>query len=122
MTPYRHPTGTPDASLQLEGADVDGSKDLITDDDEIAIIEWGMRFETALPSHPILGDANIFIAYTGAKFEKDDSTNPIENSSFLDHTIMAGFAMRSGATSAQEQNHAGATLDFSSFGRWVAAA
>ncbi len=112
---------TPDTRLQVEASYVDGRTDLTTDDDEMTIIEWGARFDTALPSLPIVGETNIFIGYRGAEFEKDDPTNAQEDSSFVDHTIMAGFAMRFGATSAQEQDRAGATLDFPNFGRWVAA-
>ena len=67
---------SPDTRLQIEGAYVVGDTDLATDDDEMTIIEWGARFDTALPALPIIGDTNIFLAYRGAHFEKNDPTEP----------------------------------------------
>jgi hypothetical protein len=107
---------TPNSRLQAQVAYAEGD----VDDDDIGnlrIVEWGVRYDTMIPGVPILGDANVFVAYRGADFEKDGD----DPGGFTDHTIMGGFVHRFGGATARQQDLVGVTLDFLNFGRWVSA-
>jgi hypothetical protein len=112
----------PYSRVQPEFANVDG--DVEHDENpssDMAIIEWGARYDTVIPGLTILDDSNVFIGYRSAHNEKDDPNNAGNAAEFIDHIIMVGFTHRFGTQSIKETDRYGATLDLPNFGRWVSA-
>lgn len=116
---------TPDSRLQGEVAYANGTQDTAessgTDDApfDMDVIQWGVRYDTAITGLPLIGDGTVFVGYRGTHF--DNSCCDLEDTAtFTEHTVMAGFSYHFGGQTLLDQDRVGATLDLPTFGRWVA--
>lgn len=108
---------TPGSRLQGEFGYASGNQD--SDNDDMDVVAWGVRYDTVVPALPILGDTHVFVGYRGNWTEVTDSTSATERSEYVDHTIMVGSRMSFGGSSMLETERVGAGLDLPDFTRWI---
>lgn len=107
---------TPQSRLQAEVSYASGKQD--SDDKDMDVIEWGVRYDTMLSGLPLIGDTNVFVAYRGANFDNGCCTGG-DTGEYTDHTVMIGTRYSFGGQTMREFDRVGATLDLPNFGRWV---
>lgn len=108
---------SPDSRLQGEFSYANGDQD--SDDYNMHLIEWGVRFDTVLPGLPVIGDTPVFVGYRGTRFDSEGDGPDDDDGQATEHTVMVGFTHSFGGNSMQEFDRVGATLDLPTFGRWV---
>jgi len=108
---------TPDSRLQGEVAYADGEQD--SDNKDMDVIQWGVRYDTVIGGLPIIGDTAVFVGYRGTRFD-NICCNDSDTGRFTEHTIMAGYTYHFGGMTLLDFDRVGATLDLPTFGRWVA--
>ena len=105
---------SPDSRLQAEFAYADGEQD--TDDQEMEILEWGVRYDMILAGLPLIGDTQMFLGYRGV--HADNGQPAGDTGDFTEHTIMVGTSHSFGGSTIKEVERYGAGLDLPDFVRW----
>lgn len=108
----------PDSRLQGQVSYASGHQD--SDQYDMDILEWGVRYDTILAGLPIIGDTQVHVGYRGAHFDNDGDGNGDDDGSYTEHTIMVGTTYWFGGSTLLELDRIGSTLDLPNFGRWVA--
>lgn len=105
---------SPDSRLQAEFAYANGDQD--TNDKEMEIFEWGVRYDMMLAGLPIIGDTQLFVGYRGTN--ADNGRPAGDTGEFTEHTVLIGTSHSFGGGTMKEVERFGAGLDLPDFMRW----
>lgn len=106
---------SPDSRLQAEFAYANGDQD--TDNQDMDIFEWGVRYDMVLAGLPLIGDTQLFVGYRGT--DVDNGTPVADNGAFTEHTVLIGTSHSFGGSTMKEVERFGAGLDLPDFMRWA---
>lgn len=101
----------PETRLQGEFSYADGKQD--TDDQDMEIYSWGVRFD-----RQIVNNMALFVAYNGGYF--DNSSGGNDDGSYYDQVVRGGISISLGRSDLLQIDRTGPNLDMPWAGRWAA--